>query len=66
MIFEGVVESAVLMLREVVEWGIERDEVRPEAVNGYVSDVMPGLVVYRSKVCGCEWRHGEVEEGVHP
>ncbi|MFF8393478.1 TetR/AcrR family transcriptional regulator [Streptomyces sp. NPDC016172] len=62
VIFAGVVEPTMRMLREVVDRGIKRGEVRPEAANGYVFDAMPAMMMYRSKMCGCEWQDREVEE----
>jgi AcrR family transcriptional regulator len=61
-IFEGVVEPTMRVLREVVDRGIERGEVRPEAANGYVFDAIPAMMMYRSKMCGCEGQDREVEE----
>ncbi|CAL9435420.1 hypothetical protein SUDANB1_02126 [Streptomyces sp. enrichment culture] len=55
-------ELAKRMSREVVDRGIERGEVRPEAAKGYVFDAIPAMMMYRSKMCGCEWRDREVEE----
>jgi AcrR family transcriptional regulator len=62
VIFEGVVEPTMTMLREVVERGIERGEVRSDAVNGYVFDAIPAMMMYRSKMCGCEWKDHEIDE----
>ncbi|MFD8523716.1 TetR/AcrR family transcriptional regulator [Streptomyces capillispiralis] len=62
VIFEGVVEPTIKMLREVIERGIERGEVRPDAANGYVFDAIPAMMMYRSKVCGSEWPDVDVEE----
>ncbi|MEU0197861.1 MULTISPECIES: TetR-like C-terminal domain-containing protein [unclassified Streptomyces] len=60
--FDGVVESTIRMFREVVERGIERGGVRPDAANGYVSDAIPAMMMYRSTMCGCEWQDQEIEE----
>jgi hypothetical protein len=54
VIFEGVVEPAIKMLREVVECGIKRGEVRSDAANGCAFEVIPAMMMYRSKMCGCE------------
>jgi AcrR family transcriptional regulator len=62
VIFEGVVEPTIKMLREVIARGIERNEVRPEAANGYVFDAVPAMMMYRSKMCDCEWSDSEIEE----
>lgn len=62
VIIEGVVEPTVKQLREVVERGIRRGEVRPDAANGYVFDAIPAMMMYRSKVCGSEWSERDIEE----
>jgi AcrR family transcriptional regulator len=61
-ILKGVVEPTVRLLGEVVERGIRRGEVRPDAVNSYVFDAIPAMMMYRSKVCGSEWNEGDIEE----
>ncbi|MFV0133231.1 TetR/AcrR family transcriptional regulator [Streptomyces sp. HMX87] len=62
VIFEGVVEPTIHMLREVITRGIERGEVRPDAANGYVFDAIPAMMMYRSKVCASEWVDRDLEE----
>lgn len=62
VIFEGVVEPTVSLLREVINRGIERGEVRPDAADEYVLDVIPAMMMYRSKISGCEWSDVELEE----
>lgn len=62
VIAEGVIEPTIGLLREVISRGIERKEVRPDAANGYVFDAVPAMMMYRSKVCGCEWADAEIEE----
>ncbi|MEU0851089.1 TetR/AcrR family transcriptional regulator [Streptomyces flaveolus] len=62
VIFEGVIEPTIKMLREVITRGIERGEVREEAANSYVFDAVPAMMMYRAKVCGSEWMDREVEE----
>ncbi|GGV84338.1 TetR/AcrR family transcriptional regulator [Streptomyces griseoloalbus] len=62
VIFEGVVEPTIKMLREVIERGIERGEVRADAANGYVFDAIPAMMMYRSKMCGSEWLDVDLEE----
>ncbi|GAA4820459.1 TetR/AcrR family transcriptional regulator [Streptomyces ziwulingensis] len=64
VIFEGVIEPTIRMLKEVVCRGIDRAEVRPDAANSYVFDAVPAMMMYRSKVCGCEWEGGDIEEMV--
>jgi hypothetical protein len=62
VIFEGVVEPTITLLRGVIVRGIERGEVRPDAANGYVFDAIPAMMMYRSKMCGSEWSDAEIEE----
>ncbi|MDV9170968.1 TetR/AcrR family transcriptional regulator [Streptomyces sp. W16] len=62
VIFEGVVEPTIRLLREAVNRGIERGQVRPDASNSYVFDAIPAMMMYRSKVCGSEWSDQEIEE----
>lgn len=62
VIFEGVVEPTIRLLRDAVNRGIERGEVRPGASNGYVFDAIPAMMMYRSKMCGSEWGDQEIEE----
>ncbi|MGW0710415.1 TetR/AcrR family transcriptional regulator [Streptomyces sp. NPDC002643] len=62
VITEGVVEPMVGLLRQVVERGIRRGEVRRDAVNGYVLDAIPAMMMYRSKMCGSEWGEQEINE----
>ncbi|GEC08329.1 TetR family transcriptional regulator [Streptomyces spinoverrucosus] len=64
VIVQGVVEPTVKVLREVIDRGIERGEVRPDAANGYVCDAMPAMMMYRSKICGSEWSDQDIEEMV--
>jgi AcrR family transcriptional regulator len=62
VIYEGVVEPTVGLLREVIDRGIERGEVRSDAMDEYVLDVIPAMMMYRSKISGCEWSDAELEE----
>ncbi|MEV5340420.1 TetR/AcrR family transcriptional regulator [Streptomyces sp. NPDC052676] len=62
VIVEGVVEPTIRLLREVIDRGIQRGEVRADAANGYVFDAVPAMMMYRSKMCGCEWTDREIEE----
>ncbi|MEV5439006.1 TetR/AcrR family transcriptional regulator [Streptomyces sp. NPDC052682] len=64
VIFEGVVEPLLKLLREVIARGIERGEVRSDADNRYVADVIPAMMMYRSKMHGSEWSDEEIEEMV--
>ncbi|WP_329221675.1 TetR/AcrR family transcriptional regulator [Streptomyces sp. NBC_01485] len=62
LILEGVVEPTVRLLHEVISRGIDRGEVRPDAANGYVFDAIPAMMMYRSKVCACEWNDRDLDE----
>ena len=62
VIFEGVVEPTIRLLGEVINRGIERGEVRPDASNSYVLDAVPAMMMYRSKMCGSEWVDRDIEE----
>lgn len=62
VIFEGVVEPTIGLLREVITRGIERGEVRPDAANGYVFDAIPAMMMYRSKMCSSEWNDRDLED----
>jgi AcrR family transcriptional regulator len=62
VIFEGVVEPTIKLLREVISRGIEREEVRSDAANTYVFDAIPAMMMYRSKICGSEWSDRDLEE----
>ncbi|MFD7405350.1 TetR/AcrR family transcriptional regulator [Streptomyces sp. NPDC059866] len=64
VIVEGVVEPMISLLREVINRGIERGEVRSDAANGYVYDAIPAMMMYRSKVCASEWSDRDIEEMV--
>ncbi|MHB9858596.1 TetR/AcrR family transcriptional regulator [Streptomyces sp. YIM S03343] len=64
VIFEGLLEPATRLLREVVDRGIERGEVRPDASNSFVYDAIPAMMMYRAKVCGSEWTEADIEEMV--
>ncbi|MFR9799019.1 TetR/AcrR family transcriptional regulator [Streptomyces sp. MS06] len=58
----GIVGPTIELLREVLERGIKRGEVRSDAVNDYVLDAMPAMMMYRSKMCASEWNDREIEE----
>ncbi|MGY4740291.1 TetR/AcrR family transcriptional regulator [Streptomyces sp. ATMOS53] len=62
VIFEGVVEPTVKLLHAVISRGIDRGEVRPDAANGFVFDAIPAMMMYRSKMCACEWNDRDLEE----
>lgn len=62
VITEGVIEPSVELIKEVVRRGVERGEVRPGVDEASVCDVIPALMMYRSKVCGSEWGEGDLVE----
>lgn len=62
VIFEGVVEPTIALLRQVITRGIERGDVRSDAANGYVYDAVPAMMMYRSKMCASEWSDQDLEE----
>jgi AcrR family transcriptional regulator len=62
VIFDGVVEPTIKLLRDVITRGMERKEVRFDAANGYVFDAIPAMMMYRSKMCGSEWSDRDLEE----
>ncbi|MET9448358.1 TetR/AcrR family transcriptional regulator [Streptomyces cinerochromogenes] len=62
VIFGSVVEPTVKLLREVIERGIERGEVRSDAANGYVFDAVPAMMMYRAKMCASEWSDQDLVE----
>ncbi|CAM5653676.1 TetR/AcrR family transcriptional regulator OS=Streptomyces alboniger OX=132473 GN=CP975_26815 PE=4 SV=1 [Streptomyces alboniger] len=61
VISEGVVNPSVQLIKEVIRRGIERGEVRSGGTDAYVCDVIPAMLMYRSKVCGSEWTDEEFE-----
>ncbi|MFF9818055.1 TetR/AcrR family transcriptional regulator [Streptomyces sp. NPDC014006] len=64
VIVDGVVQPMLELLREIIERGIERGEVRAGAANGYVLDAIPAMMMYRAKMCASEWGDQDIEEMV--
>ncbi|MFJ8309636.1 MULTISPECIES: TetR/AcrR family transcriptional regulator [unclassified Streptomyces] len=60
LIVRRVIEPSNRLFREVVRRGIERGDVRPDATGELVFDVIPGLMMFRSKVCGSEWSDEDI------
>ncbi|MGP3632195.1 TetR/AcrR family transcriptional regulator [Streptomyces sp. 24-1644] len=60
VIMNGVVGPSTELFREVVGRGVGRGEVRPDAVDDMVFDVIPAMMMYRTKVCGSEWPDEEI------
>ncbi|WP_420035945.1 TetR/AcrR family transcriptional regulator [Streptomyces sp. cg28] len=62
VIVQGVVQPGVELIKEVVSRGIKRGDVRQDATDASVCDVIPAMMMYRSKVCGSEWRDEDLVE----
>ncbi|WP_030381645.1 MULTISPECIES: TetR/AcrR family transcriptional regulator [unclassified Streptomyces] len=62
LICEKVLDPTSGLLREIVNRGIERGEVRASAADDYVYDAIPAMMMYRSKMCDSEWSERDIEE----
>ncbi|MFB7544300.1 TetR/AcrR family transcriptional regulator [Streptomyces zaomyceticus] len=62
LITTGVVEPSARLVRDVLRRGIARGEVRADADDDLVVDVIPAMMMYRSKVCASEWSDGEIAD----
>ncbi|MFJ5711880.1 TetR-like C-terminal domain-containing protein [Streptomyces sp. NPDC093105] len=62
LIETGVVGPSKRLFAHVLERGIARGEVRADALDDLVLDVIPALMMYRSKVCGSEWTDAEMAD----
>jgi AcrR family transcriptional regulator len=62
LILSGVIEPSVRLFGDVVKRGVRRGEVRSDATGSLISDVIPALMMYRSKVCASEWSDIEIAE----
>ncbi|MFC9248847.1 TetR/AcrR family transcriptional regulator [Streptomyces sp. NPDC057136] len=60
VIMNGVIDPSTELFRAVVSRGVDRGEVRPDAVNDMAFDVIPAMMMYRTKVCGSEWPDEEI------
>ncbi|MFB6822749.1 TetR/AcrR family transcriptional regulator [Streptomyces virginiae] len=60
VIWSGLHEPAQRLIRELVERGIGRGDVRPDATGPFVVDVIPAMLMYRAKVCGSEWEDADI------
>ncbi|MCX5393656.1 TetR/AcrR family transcriptional regulator [Streptomyces sp. NBC_00094] len=64
LIVKGVTEPSTRLFQGVLRRGIARGEVRADAIDDLVLDVVPALMMYRSKVCGSEWPDHEIADMV--
>ncbi|WP_406062928.1 TetR/AcrR family transcriptional regulator [Streptomyces sp. NBC_01077] len=62
LIVTGVVEPSARLFRDVLRRGIARGEVRADANDDLVIDVIPAMMMYRSKVCASEWPDGDIAD----
>lgn len=62
VILSGVIGPTTALIREVVSRGVDRGEVRSDALRGLAFDVIPAMMMYRSKVCGSEWTDGDIAD----
>ncbi|MFE0703679.1 TetR/AcrR family transcriptional regulator [Streptomyces sp. NPDC058872] len=62
LITTGIVEPFKRLFRDVIRRGIARGEVRSDALDDLVLDVIPAMMMYRSKVCGSEWVDDEIAD----
>ncbi|WP_330333022.1 TetR/AcrR family transcriptional regulator [Streptomyces sp. NBC_00536] len=62
LIRTGLNEPSHRLFHALVQRGIERGDVRPDATGGFVADVIPAIMMYRSKVCGSEWEDPDIRE----
>ena len=61
MILDGVIRPSTELIKEVVGRAVERGEVRPRAMRELAFDVIPAMMMYRTKMCGSEWNDAEIE-----
>lgn len=62
LIIDRVIEPSTRLFGEVIRRGIERGEVRSDAADAMVFDVVPALMMYRTKVCASDWADVEIAE----
>jgi AcrR family transcriptional regulator len=65
--FQSLINTRVIgpstqLFREVVHRGVRRGDVRADAACELVFDVIPGLLMYRSKICGSRWPDPDIAE----
>ncbi|MFC9701975.1 TetR/AcrR family transcriptional regulator [Streptomyces sp. NPDC056943] len=62
LIVAGVTEPSQQLFKDVLRRGIARGDVRADAIDDLVLDVIPAMMMYRSKVCGSEWPDPEIAD----
>ncbi|MFI9213774.1 TetR/AcrR family transcriptional regulator [Streptomyces sp. NPDC053253] len=62
LIVAGVTEPSNQLFKDVLRQGIARGDVRADAIDDLVLDVIPAMMMYRSKVCGSEWPDREIAD----
>ncbi|MEV7611387.1 TetR/AcrR family transcriptional regulator [Streptomyces sp. NPDC089799] len=62
LISNRLIRPSGAVFRMIVDRGIMRGDVRPDARGQYVEDVIPAMMMYRSKVCGSEWPDADIED----
>ncbi|WP_329441893.1 TetR/AcrR family transcriptional regulator [Streptomyces sp. NBC_01426] len=62
VIWKGLHEPAQDLIRDLVERGIKRGDVRVDAAAPFVTDVIPAMFMYRAKVYGSEWEDPDIAE----
>ncbi|CAM5609052.1 TetR/AcrR family transcriptional regulator [Streptomyces narbonensis] len=62
LIVTGVTGPSTRLFKDVLLRGIQRGDVRADAIGDLVLDVVPALMMYRSKVCGSEWSDREIAD----
>ncbi|GGU06486.1 MULTISPECIES: TetR/AcrR family transcriptional regulator [Streptomyces] len=60
LIVRGVIEPSTCLFREVVRRGIRRGDIRADATDDLLFDVIPAMMMYRSKMCASEWTDSEI------
>ncbi|WP_449484485.1 TetR/AcrR family transcriptional regulator [Streptomyces avidinii] len=60
LIWSGLHEPAHRLIGELVRRGIDRGDVRADATDPLLVDVIPAMMMYRTKVCESEWGESEI------